>query len=242
MPGANAVSLTDLSHRIGYAFRNPELLALALVHASARGGAPVGSNNQRLEFLGDRVLGLVIAAHLHGAYPNESEGALARRYNRLVHRDTCAAAARRLDLGPYLAMSESEASAGGRDKDTILADGCEAVLGAVFLDGGFESARRVVQRLWAPLLAEAGPVPVDPKTSLQEWAQARRLPIPDYVEIARAGPDHSPVFTIEARVDGFAPARGSGASKRAAQEAAATALLIREGVWSEGGSNERPES
>ncbi len=240
MPGAHAASLTTLGERIGHQFRKPDLLALALVHASARGGVTAGTNNQRLEFLGDRVLGLVIAAHLHGAYPDESEGALARRYNRLVHRDTCADAARRLGLGPFIAMSEAEAAAGGRDKDTILADGCEAVLGAVFLDGGFETARSVVQRLWAPLLAEAGPVPVDPKTTLQEWAQARRLPIPDYVEISRQGPDHSPVFTIAARVAGFAPAHGSGPSKRAAQEAAATALLIREGVWPEGGGNEQP--
>lgn len=175
----------------------------------------------------------MIAAHLLAACPGESEGALARRYNRLVHGSACAEIARNIGLGPHLILSEAEASAGGRDKDTILADACEALLGAVFLDAGFEAARALILRLWDPLLTAMGPVPVDPKTALQEWAQAHRWPVPNYVEIGREGPDHAPVFTIEARVGDIAPSRGSGTSKRAAQEAAAMAFLVREGLWLE---------
>jgi len=179
------------------------------------------------------VLGLVVAESLYKTCPQDSEGALARRYNELVHRETCAAIARSLDLGPQLIMSEAEAASGGAKKGAILADVCESVIGAVFLDGDYEAASALIHRLWGKRLTEPGPVPIDPKTALQEWAQGMKRPLPQYNEVARAGPDHAPEFTVEARVEGYEPARGTGANKRAAQEAAATKILVREGVWPE---------
>lgn len=220
-----------LPQRLGYRFNDPDLLRLALTHPSAQ--TAVGDDYQRLEFLGDRVLGLVIAESLYNTCPRDSEGALARRYNELVHRDACAAVARALDLGRDVRLSEAEAASGGADKAAILADVCESVLGAVFLDGGYEAARALVHRLWGRRLTDPGPVPIDPKTALQEWAQGKKLPLPEYAEIDRSGPDHAPQFTVEARVSGYEPARGSGTSKRGAQEAAATSILVREGIWPE---------
>jgi ribonuclease-3 len=221
-----------LPRRLGYEFADPALLRLALTHPSAQ-SAPDGPDYQRLEFLGDRVLGLVIAENLYKTFPEESEGALARRYNDLVHRDTCADIARAFDLGSHVRMSEAEAASGGAGKGAILADVCESVIGAVFLDGGYDAARALIHRLWGKRLSEPKPVPIDPKTALQEWAQNMKRPLPDYNEIARSGPDHAPQFTVEARVEGYEPARGTGTSKRAAQEAAATKILVREGVWPE---------
>lgn len=223
----------SLSERLGYEFNDPGLLRLALTHPSAPSSGPGDADYQRLEFLGDRVLGLVIAESLYTNYPDDSEGALARRYNELVHRDACAEVGRALGLGRDIIMSEAEAASGGADKSAILADVCESVIGAVFLDGGFEAARALIHRLWGARLSEPGPVPIDPKTALQEWAQGMRLPLPEYNEVGRSGPDHAPQFTVEARVSGYEPGRGSGSSKRAAQEAAARAILRREGVWPE---------
>jgi len=221
-----------LPERLGYTFDDPKLLRLALTHPSAQ-GQPGGGDYQRLEFLGDRVLGLVVAESLYKTCPDDSEGALARRYNELVHRDACAEVARSLGLGHDVYLSEAEAASGGADKAAILADVCESVIGAVFLDGGYDAARALVHRLWGQRLSAPGQVPIDPKTALQEWAQGMKLPLPEYTEVARTGPDHAPEFTIEARVSGYEPAQGSGASKRAAQEAAATEILVREGVWPE---------
>jgi ribonuclease-3 len=156
---------------------------------------------------------------------------LARRYNRLVRGEACARVARAVGLGQHLILSESEAGSGGRAKGTILADAMEAILGAIFLDAGFEPARSAVRRLWASQddqhTTSAGP---DAKSALQEWAQGKGLALPEYVEVSRKGPDHAPRFTSEVRIDGCAPARGEGASKRAAEQAAARALLEREGV------------
>jgi len=220
-----------LSQRLGYDFADPALLRLALTHPSVQ--SPGQGDYQRLEFLGDRVLGLVVAESLYTTCPQDSEGALARRYNELVHRETCAQVARELGLGSDLRMSDAEAASGGAQKAAILADVCESVIGAVFLDGGYEAARALIYRLWGKRLSAPGPVPIDPKTALQEWAQGMKRPLPEYNEVARAGPDHAPEFTIEARVEGYPPAQGTGASKRAAQEAAATKILVREGVWPE---------
>jgi len=225
-------ALNSLSRKLGYQFADPNLLRLALTHPSAQSAAS-GGDYQRLEFLGDRVLGLVVAESLYRTLPHDSEGALARRYNELVHRDTCASIARALDLGPHVIMSDAEAASGGARKSAILADVCESVIGAVFLDGGYDAGRGLIHRLWGKWLSDPGPVPIDPKTALQEWAQGMKRPLPVYNEVARSGPDHAPQFTIEARVDGYEPARGTGASKRAAQEAAATKILVREGVWPE---------
>lgn len=222
-----------LPERLGHSFSDPALLRLALTHPSITSADGGSGDYQRLEFLGDRVLGLVVAESLYRTCPDDPEGALARRYNDLVHRDACAEVARALGLGRDVMLSEAEAASGGADKPAILADVCEAVIGAVFLDGGYEAARALIHRLWGRRLSEPGVVPIDPKTALQEWAQGMKRPLPDYTEVGRSGPDHAPQFTVEARVKGYQPARGTGASKRAAQEAAAAAILVREGVWPE---------
>lgn len=222
----------ELEKALGHRFKNQKLIEMALTHASMRGGKVQLSDNERLEFIGDRVLGLVIAEALSERFPAASEGELARRYNRLVRGEACARVARAVGLGQHLILSESEAGSGGRAKGTILADAMEAILGAIFLDAGFEPSRAAVRRLWASqddqhTTSAAGP---DAKSALQEWAQGKGLALPEYVEVSRKGPDHAPRFTSEVRIDGCAPARGEGASKRAAEQAAARALLEREGV------------
>ncbi|MEC9369168.1 MAG: putative dsRNA-binding protein, partial [Pseudomonadota bacterium] len=173
---------------------------------------------------------LVIAEWLIELFPDSSEGEMAVRFNGLVRREMCArVAAETLGLGRYLLLGGS----GGRRNTTILGDACEAVLGAIFLDGGFVEARRVIRHLWSDRVAENGDVAGDAKSALQEWAQGMALPLPSYTELAREGPDHSPVFTTEVRVEGFAPEVGTGVNKRAAEQAAAQAMLTREGVWTE---------
>ena len=229
MPEERDRALSRLSERLDYAFKDLSLLDLALTHASARASLSRQVDNERLEFLGDRVLGLAIAELLTANFPVASEGELARRYNRLVRADTCAKIATQWGLGDLILMSGGEAESGGRQKKNILANACEAVLGAVFSDGGYEEANRLVQRFWTG--AEGVECAGDAKSVLQEWAQGRRLPLPHYVEVSREGPDHAPSFTAEVCIDGVAPARGQGASKRAAEQAAALAVLRREGIW-----------
>jgi ribonuclease-3 len=223
--------LRDLEARIGYTFKDRALFKKALTHASVRQASAKRRDNERLEFLGDRVLGLAIAELLTEIYPAASEGELARLFNRLVRGGTCADVARALDLGPSLVLSESEAGSGGREKETILADACEAVLGAVFLEAGYDKAREVVRLHWMPKLDGGASASADAKSALQEWAQGQGLELPSYIEVAREGPDHAPRFTSEVRIKGKKPARGEGASKRAAEQAAAATLLAREGVW-----------
>lgn len=224
--------------RLGYQFTERALLKRALTHSSVRSATKKGGNhdNERLEFLGDRVLGLSIAELLTEKFPGASEGDLARIFNHLVRGETCADVARSISLGEQLILSDSEAGSGGRDKVTILADACEAVLAAIFLEGGFEAARRVVRQHWSQRLDMLPVEPVDAKSALQEWAQGQGFDLPKYKELSREGPDHAPLFTTEVRVGGRkAPlgrsAQGTGSSKRAAEQAAATALLIKEGVW-----------
>ncbi|MGF1650128.1 MAG: ribonuclease III [Hyphomicrobiaceae bacterium] len=215
---------------LGIKFKDKDLLRRALTHASARGGPHRRLDNERLEFLGDRVLGLAIAERLWRDEPRASEGELARKFNSLVRRETCAGIARSIGLGQHLLLAESEISTGGRDKDTILADAVEAVLGAAFVDQGFDRARELVLTLWRSEI-EAGAAPVvDAKSALQEWAQGTGAPLPHYVEVRRHGPDHAPTFVVEVRVRGLEPIRGEGPSKRLAEQAAARALLEREGV------------
>lgn len=223
--------LRDLEARIGYTFQDRALFKKALTHASVRQASNKRRDNERLEFLGDRVLGLAIAELLSEVYPSASEGDLARQFNRLVRGGTCADVARTLDLGPALVLSESEAGSGGREKATILADACEALLGAVFLEAGYEKAREIVRLHWSPKLEGAPVVAADAKSALQEWAQGQGLELPSYIEVAREGPDHAPRFTSEVRIKGRKPARGEGANKRAAEQDAAATLLAREGVW-----------
>lgn len=225
---ADAAKLAEL---IGYRFSSPSKLQRALTHSSFADGDPHKAvDNERLEFLGDRVLGLVVAELLYREFPNCAEGLLAPRLNALVRRETCAAVAREIGLGDYLRMSLGEAQGGGRMKDAILGDACEALIGAIYLDGGYEAARAFVRRFWTPRLALVEQPPRDAKTILQEWLQARGRRAPRYVLVDRKGPDHVPEFTIAVEVEGAEPLEASAGSKRAAEQAAAEAFLLREGI------------
>ncbi len=222
--------IAELEARLGYTFTDRGLLTEALTHASAR-ASHGGRDNERLEFLGDRVLGLSIAAMLYEQFPEAREVEFARHYNALVCKGCCAGVANGLELGQHLNMAPSEARTGGRKKDVILADACEALLGAVHVDSGFAAAEAVVRKLWRPLLVtEATPAP-DAKTALQEYAQSQRRGLPEYRETGRSGADHAPSFTVQVTVSGLKPAIGEGSSLKKAQQAAAEALLVREGVW-----------
>lgn len=222
-----------LEKALGYTFKSRELMERALTHASVRGSGAPRADNERLEFVGDRVLGLAIAEVLSNTYPEAREGELAARYNRLVRGQTCAVVARRIDVGKSLILSDSEADSGGRDKETILADAMEALLGAIFLEAGFDKARAVVLHLWTEQMEPGPKAARDAKSELQEWAQGQGLALPEYIEVSRIGPDHAPRFTAEVRIAGRPAAAGEGLSKRGAEQAAATAMLRREGVWSE---------
>ncbi len=223
--------------RLGHAFANKALLEQALTHVSAVADvAARARSNQRLEFLGDRVLGLAVADMLLAAFPEEQEGELSKRFALLVRAETLAEVAQDLDLGPALALGAGERNSGGRRKQAILADACEALIGAVFLDAGFEAAAAIVARHWRARLAASARPPIDAKTALQEWARAREAPIPAYEVIGRLGPDHAPKFRVTAVVAGFAAASGEGGSKRAAEQAAAQAFLEREGIWDRTGT------
>lgn len=231
---ASTQAMSELARRLQHEFKDPELLNVALTHASAL--APTDSvtkSYQRLEFLGDRVLGLVVAGMLHNHFPNADEGELARRFNHMVKRETCAEIASELRIGDAMRIGQSEAQTGGRKKAALLADICEAVIAAIYLDGGFAAAEKFVRRLWEPrMLSWSGPLR-DAKTTLQEWAQSRGLPTPKYDVISREGPDHAPSFVVGVNVKGIAPGEGQGGSKRIAEQAAAEAVLRREGVWKE---------
>ena len=208
---------------LGVSFRSPARLAEALTHPSA--GAAV--DNQRLEFLGDRVLGLVVADLLMAAHATEDEGALARRLAVLVSRETLAGVAREIDLGAHLVMNPSEARSGGRDNPANLADACEALIGALWLDGGLEAAAAFVSRHWAGRIAAQNSPPVDAKSALQEWTQARGLGVPAYRTVSVGGPDHRPVFRMSVEVPGHGAAESEGAGKRRAETAAAARMLER---------------
>jgi len=231
LPKRRDTALKHLYGRLGYAFKDRSLVELALTHASARPSLKPNEDNERLEFLGDRVLGLAVAELLTASFPEASEGELARRFNQLVRAERCGEIAQRWELGKLIVMSGGEAESGGRGKKTILANACEAVLGAIFLDSGYAEARDVVHRFWADKLGDLDLGVPDAKSILQEWAQGRHLPLPRYIDVSREGPDHKPRFTTEVHIDGVAPERGEGANKRAAEQAAALAMLLREGVW-----------
>jgi ribonuclease-3 len=234
--------LRDLATALDYTFKDPELLRIALLHPSAvssgRGKRSKkseprigrGADNQRLEFLGDRVLGIVVAEMLFRTFPDEDEGALARRLAALVRQDSLDAVAREIALGRYLTISRGEEEGGGRDNPAILADACEALIGAIYLDGGLEAARIFVERHWRPKMNAEEKPPQDAKTALQEWAQAAGLALPLYTVVKSEGPPHDPVFEVEVMVVGQRPVSARGRSKRAAEQAAARQLLDRVGV------------
>jgi len=215
--------ITAFMTRLGHEFDRPELLLRALTHPSI--STPSRPDNQRLEFLGDRVLGLVMSEALLAADKAAREGQLAPRYNALVRKETCAEIAREIDLGAVLRLGRSEMLSGGRRKMAILGDAMEAVIAAVYLDAGFTVARNVILSLWGDRVSLVEADSRDAKTLLQEWAQARGMALPAYAEAGRSGPDHAPQFTIEVRLENGAVARASAGSKRQAEHQAASALL-----------------
>jgi ribonuclease-3 len=216
-----------LAARLGRAV-DRALLDEALTHPSA--ASPARPDYQRLEFLGDRVLMLVIAEALLDRWPDEDEGRLAPRLNELVRKETCAEVAADIGLGAHLRLDHGEARSGGRKRVTILADAMEAVIAAVYRDGGLDAARETILRLWGPRIDAQGAAPREPKSALQEWAEGRGLPKPAYAVVAQSGPDHAPEFTVEARLDTGEAARGAARSKREAEKIAAAALLARLGA------------
>lgn len=219
-----SAELQTFTQRLGHDFARPELLQRALTHGSI--STATRPDNQRLEFLGDRVLGLTMAEALFAADRAATEGQLAPRYNALVKGETCAAIAREIGLGDVLKLGRSEMKTGGRRKEALLADAMEAVLAAIYLDAGFEAARRVILDLWADRLKNVDQDSRDPKTALQEWAQAKGMTPPRYVQTSRSGPDHAPEFEITVRLDDGREAVASGTgTKRSIEQAAASALL-----------------
>lgn len=219
-------TLQEFEARFGHRFTDREGLRLALTHASTGSD----SNYERLEFLGDRVLGLVVAHLLYNAFPDETEGLLARRHAALVSGATIAAVAGRIGLGEVLHLSEGERASGGARNENILADVMEALIGAAYLDAGLPACQSIIAALWKEILHTMAEPPQDPKTALQEWAQARALGLPEYVLEGRSGPDHAPAFRVSVRIEGFEAAEAEGPSRRAAEKAAAIMLLKKIGV------------
>lgn len=221
---ANEARLDALEGRLGHVFAQRDILREALTHGSVFDTARRGRSYDRLEFLGDRILALIVAERLYKQHALDEEGVLATRFNALVNRQACARAARAAGLGEAVRLSASEEASGGRDKEAILADICESVIAALYLDAGMDAAQGFVTQFWGDAFDEVRSAPRDPKTALQEWAAARKRALA-YVVVDQTGPEHEPSFAVEARVDGFDPGRGEGRSKREAQRAAAAAFL-----------------
>jgi len=219
-----SVELKTLTQRIGHDFTRPDLLIEAVTHSSV--STPNRTDNQRLEFLGDRVLGLVMAEALLADDPEASEGLLAPRFNALVRKETCAEVAQEIDLGKVLRLGRSEMVSGGRRKTALLGDAMEALIAAVYQDAGFAAAKAMILRLWGTRVKTVEADARDAKTTLQEWAQARGLAPPSYDLTDRSGPDHAPTFTITASLATGVQASASAGSKRQAEQAAAKALLL----------------
>ncbi len=215
--------MEELQKRIGYQFNDSELLRRALTHPSLA----KKENNQRLEFLGDAVIALIVARIVYDLFPNEKEGELARRQADLVRGETLAQVARDIGLGDVLNVATSEVQGGGRDNSSNLEDALEALIGAIYLDSGLEEVEKFVIPRWKDLAKNVTSAPKDAKTALQEWAQGDGLPLPNYEVVATSGSAHAPVFTIEVTVKGYAPASAKASSKRVAQQEAARILLER---------------
>ncbi len=213
----------SLEDRIGRRFKDRSLLELALTHAGAAGGL---ESNERLEFLGDRVLGLIVAKLVYTRFPDETEASLARRFVAAVRRETLTEIAEEIQLEKDLKLAREDTEARNRGRAGALANACESLIGAVYLDGGLKAAEAFIEPRWRIRLDEAEPPPKDAKTALQEWAQARAMPLPHYREAGRSGPAHAPRFVIEVAIKGLPPARGEGTSKRAAEQVAAGNLLV----------------
>lgn len=228
-------AVEDLEARIGHTFADRDLLERALTHASVGDGAREVRHNERLEFLGDRVLNLCAAERLMALDPDSREGEMSRRLASLVNYHACARAAERAGLPAAIRLSASASKVGARKSDAVLGDACEALIAALYIDGGLETARAFFERFWAEEFANLdAPRSKDPKTQLQEWAQGLALPLPAYSVVERQGPAHAPTFTVEVHVQGFEPERGEAGSRQAAEKAAAQVMLLkREGVESE---------
>lgn len=236
MADRRAEAVAALKRRLAHDFADPSLLDLALTHASVGEGAAHDAkgrpfaDNQRLEFLGDRVLGLLVADRLMRDLPNADEGEMSSRLHPLVDKPACARVAERLDVGPAMRLSPGEAKQGGRRRQGMLGDAMEAILAAVWLDGGIDAARRVFDHAWSDELA-APPTRAasNPKSALQEWSLGRGLGLPTYRVVERTGSDHAPTFRVEAAVSSLDPVVAQGRSRQEAEKAAATAMLAREG-------------
>jgi ribonuclease-3 len=221
--------LDALEQKLGHRFSDPDILKRALTHASAN----AQTSNERLEFLGDRVLGLIVAEKLHRLYPEDAEGALALKFNALARGSACARAAEEAGLAPHIILAGSEHASGGRNKPAILSGVCEAVIAALYLDGGMAAARGFVERYWTAMYDSLKHDMRDAKTRLQEWAQGQERQktghggAPVYNLITREGPDHAPRFVVEVSVPGLGSERGEGGSKREAEQDAAARLLAK---------------
>jgi len=229
MRKGGSTSLDALEARLGHRFSDRTLLEAALTHASAMGAGR--QNYQRLEFLGDRVLGLAVAEMLLEAFPAANEGELAQRLTALVRNESCAEVAIANDVGAAIRLGPGEAQAGGRAKAAILGDVCEALIGAIHLDGGIAASRAFVRDNWQSRMQAWKGSMRDAKTTLQEWTQGRGIGTPTYAIVGRHGPDHAPVFAVEVTVGALSPARGEGRTRREAEQVAAGIMLEREGVW-----------
>jgi ribonuclease-3 len=226
---ARVAAVEELERRIGHAFADRTLLEHALTHASVGRGAVAVRSNERLEFLGDRVLNLCVAEHILHACPDYTEGELSKLMSRLVDYRTCARIAKAVGLPAALRFDASATRVGARKNERVLGDACEALIAALYLDGGLEAARRFVLAFWADDLSDLGRPEKDPKTLLQEWAMARGLPLPQYRTVAQEGPSHAPRFTVEVSVQGHEPQAAEAGAKRDAEKRAAQALLDRVG-------------
>ncbi|MEM6710867.1 MAG: ribonuclease III [Pseudomonadota bacterium] len=223
-----------LEAALGHNFQDQSHLKTALTHASFAGGQrDVTSTYQRYEFLGDRILALVIADTLMERFPSAEEGEMARRLNHLVRAETCANIARKVGIDAHVLTDDLDVRCETRAARAVLADVCEALIAALYLDGGLDVARRFILTQWLDLLDDKSAARRDPKTALQEWAHARHKATPVYTDIGRDGPDHAPIFEIRVDVEGAASVVARGTSKRDAQQSAAEAMLVREGVWKE---------
>ena len=225
-----AADLSALEQALGHSFRDRDLLIQATTHSAAGHGRAGSLDNERLEFLGDRVLGLVMAQLLMETFPRAKEGELGPRHAMLVRREALAAVAQAIDLGAYLVLAAGDAATGARGHPKFLADATEAVIAALYLDGGLAVAERFIRHNWAAQVSAVSEKPVEPKTALQEWAQGHGKPLPSYSVVRSAGAAHDPVFEVKVEVKGLEPAQAEGSSKRAAEKAAALAMLQRLGV------------
>jgi ribonuclease III len=234
---AARAAIAAIEARIGHKFADSSLLTTAITHVSAlKSARKRGDSYQRLEFLGDRVLGLAVSDMLYRTYPKADEGELSKRLADLVRKESCADVAKLLGLVDDIKLGQVGASASARLRKSVLGDICEAVIGAIFLDGGYAAAAQFVERNWTERMRKLRRPLRDPKTVLQEWAQSKRLPTPVYREIERTGPHHDPQFRVAVDLPGLEPAEGVGGNKRAAEKDAASVMIKREGVG--GGGND----